>query len=87
MNEPNPHAQALGRLARGHPKRISPAESERRRQSLALARQKRYKVTPDELEVLQVIDAAPLLTDEIRARLQAKVAEVFQTKPTTEKPI
>lgn len=49
----NPHAQALGRLGRGHPKRISLAESERRRQSLALARQKRrpmqtFTITPQD---------------------------------------
>lgn len=35
---PNPHAVALGRLARGRPKRITDADRERRRQDLARAR-------------------------------------------------
>ena len=38
MSSPNPHAVALGRLARGIPKRITAADRERRRQDLARAR-------------------------------------------------
>jgi hypothetical protein len=38
----NKAAQQLGRLARGKPKRISQAESKRRRASLAEARKKRW---------------------------------------------
>lgn len=38
MSSPNPHAVALGRLARGIPKRITAADRERRRRDLARAR-------------------------------------------------
>jgi hypothetical protein len=38
----NKAAQQLGRLAKGKPKRISQAESERRRASLAEARKRRW---------------------------------------------
>jgi len=38
----NKAAQQLGRLAKGKPKRISQAESKRRRESLAEARKKRW---------------------------------------------
>jgi hypothetical protein len=38
----NRAAQALGRLARGVPKSYTPAELERRKQRLALARAKRW---------------------------------------------
>jgi len=38
----NKAAQQLGRLARGKPKRISQAESKRRRERLAEARKKRW---------------------------------------------
>jgi hypothetical protein len=38
----NEHAQALGRLAKGHPKHITPIDRERRRKLLAEARKRRW---------------------------------------------
>lgn len=72
----NEHAQALGRLAKGHPKQITPAESERRRQSLSIARAFR-RAKPEQIDRLLAEVQGPPLTEEIRAQLQAKVAEVF----------
>jgi len=41
----NEHAQALGRLAKGHPKHITPIDRERRRRLLAEARKRRWLKT------------------------------------------
>jgi hypothetical protein len=43
MKRPNPHAQALGRLAKGIRKRLTPAERERRRAQLARVRKRRWR--------------------------------------------
>jgi len=47
----NEHAQALGRLAKGHPKHITPIDRERRRKLLAEARKRRWlKPTEKKIE-------------------------------------
>lgn len=39
----NPHAQALGRLGKGKKKTLTKAERKRRKESLAKAREKRWR--------------------------------------------
>jgi hypothetical protein len=40
----NPHARALGKLARGVPKRFSPAEIQRRRERMEKINERKRKV-------------------------------------------
>jgi hypothetical protein len=65
----NKAAQALGRLARGVPKKLSAAEIERRRQRMSLINERKRKASKAILKAIRVIPKARPYSTEILREL------------------